>query len=108
MSLSSSMRRLFLLPAPRHLVPMLLAAQAGFAADPGAPLLTYAYLEEHVRAPDAASIIVAKVQDDPITLRELGAALSRAHAGHDQEGKVARIDFGPVLDRVIAARLIAA
>jgi len=94
--------------ASRSVLVSVLLVGVGVQAAPN-PLLSDAYLQEHLNAPDAPSIVVAQVEDDVITLRELALALGYSHGGgHAKEGKVGKIDFAPVLNRIISARLIAA
>lgn len=93
------------------------AAAAPPARSGPAPRLSVAFLEEHLYAADAEQIVVAQVRDEPITLRDVAAALQGSHtggkhgAGAGEAGKEAaprlgKVDFAPLVDRMIDARLI--
>ncbi|MBA4366941.1 MAG: hypothetical protein C0403_04805 [Desulfobacterium sp.] len=50
--------------------------------------------------------IVAKVNDDPITLKELNNAIGLSHSKMSNENTAGRIEFSPIMKRLINARLI--
>ena len=54
-----------------------------------------------------ASLPVATIEKEPITLRDLSDALAAAHGEHGDQTKGGKKDFSAVLDRIIGARLIA-
>jgi parvulin-like peptidyl-prolyl isomerase len=57
---------------------------------------------------DSAKVVVALIGDEPITLADLTTALAGAHEAFVKETAAGKKDFGPILDRLIEVRLIAA
>jgi parvulin-like peptidyl-prolyl isomerase len=98
---------------PRFLTPVMLACAFGAAAQaaqdgayalvngPSGPVKAPLFSEQH------ASLAVAKVDDQAVTLREFSEALAEMHASHSDGTKAGKKNFEPVLDRLIGARLIA-
>jgi len=56
---------------------------------------------------DYASLPVARVEDQVVTLHDFADALAEVHGAHGEEIPGGKKDFRPVLDRLIGARLIA-
>lgn len=71
------------------------------------PVETHAYLQVPLLSERFASVPVAAVEDDVITLRELNDALMGSHGAHAPGEKAGKKDFTPVLDRLVDAKLIA-
>lgn len=63
-------------------------------------------LETPLFSADAASLAVAKVDDDTISLQQFRTALAMAH-GERHQGETKQHDFRPVLDRLIDIKLCA-
>ncbi len=92
-----------------------LAPRLAILADVGAAPASedvYAYLKDGEKIPlfsvKSASVPVAKVGTETISLRDLADALASVHQGHGGETKTPKAvkDFGPVLDRLIDLRLV--
>lgn len=84
------------------------------AAPSGGGEVTYAFLSRDgatFKAPlfaaESENLPVALIEDEPITLRELTKALAGLHGSLNAEKHAGKKDFGPILDRLIDARLLA-
>jgi len=88
------------------------AASSPAVAAASAPALeeTYAILKDGRRVPlfdDAsATVPVAKVDNDVITMRDLTDALASVHQSHGADARAGKRDFSPVLERLVDARLL--
>jgi parvulin-like peptidyl-prolyl isomerase len=92
------------------------AAPAPAAAKAAEPESIYAHVTRDgaaVKVPlfadGSQKTVIAKVEESDITLGELTAALAAAHDEMDDDAtRGGKKDFGPILDRMIEVRLIAA
>ncbi len=100
--------------APAAKSPAPEAAAPAKAAPASAPPLetTYAYVKAPLFSESFKTTPVAQVEGELIQMQQLTAALAGLHGGHGApepgEGtpKAGKRDFGPVLDRLINARLL--
>jgi parvulin-like peptidyl-prolyl isomerase len=98
------------------LAPGLTFAEASSANTGGAPKSegTFAYLTQEngqqlrapLLAPTSASLAVARVGDENITLEDLMAAIGGAHEAFKPESKAGERNFTHILDRLVDARLV--
>jgi len=65
------------------------------------------HVETSLFSTEKAALPIARVGDRTVTLSELTAAIGAAHRSHADGAKAGRKDFRRVLDRLIAARLVA-
>jgi len=72
-----------------------------------APSLEATYLTLRVPlAGKLSTFAVAQVEDEVITAQDLMDAISNAHASRTEDPTARRKDFNPILDRLIAGRLV--
>jgi parvulin-like peptidyl-prolyl isomerase len=82
------------------------AAPAKPAESAPAPEVTYAFLKAPLFADEFATVPIAKVEDEVLTMQDLTDALAGVHASHGADAKAGKRDFTPVLERLIDARLL--
>jgi parvulin-like peptidyl-prolyl isomerase len=80
--------------------------KAAPAAKPAAPVETYAYFKAPLFSEDFSSTPVAQVEGETITVAQLTGALAGLHVMASDSTQAGKRDFGPVLERLINARLL--
>jgi hypothetical protein len=96
----------------RSLLAVLLALAAGAARaapePPAASVETYAYLRLPLLSERVASIPVATVDEEVITLAQLNEALALTHGARSADAHAGGRDVAPILDRLVELRLVVA
>jgi parvulin-like peptidyl-prolyl isomerase len=67
----------------------------------------YFQLEAPLFSEDFASVPVASVEGDIVTLRELTGVISSAHESMSPDAKAGKRDVGPLLNRIVDGRVLA-